>query len=473
MAAQGQSVDTFEALFGNPVVRAALALLTVVTAIVRYVKESGERQARAATVSNRYDLHGPVFWLINRAPHAFHRLVAVCILIIAILEVAVFIDHYTLSGSAMALLPDEVQAAVGAVLRHFVALFLGALLLYILFETRALERFVSWLLGLFPATRQSLGWANAQWQISGDADERRILTPSENHVENAASQLLDELVAGNRNPNLALRPTTLTDDNAANVLYFGHVVEEHLASAGISLPWTTFYEALAAVAETVEAPFSPEGIEQFNPQKPFLTVLLQANAHMGAKIPNNAALEHTIEKAFKTLKNRWAGDARNMAKAFLCAPSYWRILRSSASFLVQQGTRRQFAKLFILWNILPGTKRPEVFRIPFSTRMLVRYLDLGVARSEGDHFDFTGEPVQVCFEAIQQRILSRVFRLLEDTKDESRVKWREAEKKDVASRRLDWTWWVYYRADQQAYHDARGYESENWKIEGNKEIVAA
>jgi hypothetical protein len=41
MAAQGQSVDTLEALVGNPVVRAALALLTVVTAIVRYIKESG------------------------------------------------------------------------------------------------------------------------------------------------------------------------------------------------------------------------------------------------------------------------------------------------------------------------------------------------------------------------------------------------------------------------------------------------
>src|SRR5439155_26008371 len=111
----------------------------------------------------------------------------------------------------------------------------------------------------------------------------------------------------------------------------------------------------------------------------FLSVLLQANDHMAdfrAEIPNNAALEHAIEEAFKTLKDRYSSDARNIAKAFLCAPSYWRVLRRSASFLSQQGTRRQFAKLFILWNIVPGTKRPEVFRIPFSARMRVRYLDL-------------------------------------------------------------------------------------------------
>ena len=105
-----------------------------------------------------------------------HATISVCenvkrillsILIIAILEVAVFGDHYTLNDAVVALLPVKVQAAVAAVLRYFVALFLGALFLYILFEIRALEHFMSWLLGCFSSTRNTLGWANARWQISG------------------------------------------------------------------------------------------------------------------------------------------------------------------------------------------------------------------------------------------------------------------------------------------------------------------
>jgi hypothetical protein len=101
----------------------------------------------------------------------------------------------------------------------------------------------------------------------------------------------------------------------------------------------------------------------------------------------------------------------------------------------------------------------------------MQYLDAGALLCVGDHFNISSEPVEICFEATQKQIVSRVLTLLNETKDVSRSQWRQLEKADIESRRVDWNWWVYYRADQQAYHDARDYESENWKVEGN-EIVS-
>jgi hypothetical protein len=355
----------------------------------------------------------------------------------------------------------------------FVAFFFAAVFCYVLFEFRVLESFLAWLFGLVPRWRNTLEWANAQWQITGNADERRVLAPSDTDIEHAASGLIDSLAKAQRNKSLALRPASLSDDNAANVLYFGHVIEQYLATNRRSLPWTEFYEALAQVAESKEAPLSPEGIKEFDARGSYLAELRKANRHLQVpdQIPNDAGLEAAVAQALRTLRDRFQSDARNLARGFL-RTTYTRVLRRSVFFLTSEGMRRQFAKLFILWNALPGASHPELFQIPFNAAMFMRYADGGVIRTEGARFDYTTGPVEICFDAIQKRILSRVLSLLESTNDAARVNWRDSEKRDIQSRRLDWNWWVYYRADQQAYHDARGYESENWKVEASKEIVA-
>jgi hypothetical protein len=473
MPAQGHTPDVIDTMFGNPLLKGVMAALGALAAIARYIKESGERSARAATIGNRYDLHGPIYFTINRFPHALHRIVAIAILVVAFLEVCVLFDQYTLNRAVMAYLPTVVQATVDLFSRHFVGLVLVALGFWALFEFRAIERLMAWLFGLIPPFRNTLGWANAQWQISVNADDRRVLAPSEPQVDVAASRLIAELAGGPRNDSLALRPVRLSEDNVANVLYFGHVIEQYLsANGGVSLPWTRFYEALAEVAETKAAPFSPEGIKKFNRQTSYFAIILQANARLGdfrAEIPNDAGLEHAVETALTTLRDCYQSDARKLAAG--CFRSHYaRVLRAAASFLPRESMRRQFAKLFVLWNIVPAATHPEVFRIPFNAKMFMRYLDDGVIRVDGDHFDYTTEPVAICFEAVQKQILVRVLMFLNQTKDATRSQWREGEKADVNARHLDWAWWVYYRADQQAYHDARDYESEKWKVEGNEVV---
>jgi hypothetical protein len=473
MPTPAQPSDAIDAIFGNPILKGAMAGLGAVAAITRYIKESNERWARSSIIANRYELRGPIFFSIARFPYALHMTVAIGILVIAFLEVCVLVDQYTLNRAVVSSLPTRVQGFFNAFSLYFVPLVLAALFFWLLFELRLIERFLAWLIGLVPGWRNTLGWANAQWQISGTEDERRVLAPSRPQVDAMASRLIDEITKEQRNESLALRPATLSEDSAANVLYFGHVIEQYLSATGGARPWTKFYEALAAVAETQAAPFSPEGFEEVTSSASFFPVILGANAYLTdyrEYIPNDATLEEAVETARELLRDRYQSDARKMASGFLHT-TYARVLGASASFLSRESMRRQFAKLFILWNITPSATRPKIFRIPFSSRMFMQYLDANVLLREGDHFNTTSAPVQICFEATQKQILSRVLALLTETKDAARSQWREREKADIKSRHIDWQWWVYYRADQQSYHDARDYESKNWKVEGS-EIVS-
>jgi hypothetical protein len=292
-------------------------------------------------------------------------------------------------------------------------------------------------------------------------------------LEKWANTLIDELTHSQRSDGLAIRPTNLSDDSAANVLYFGHVVEEYCSEKlQLFFRWTVFCEALAQVARTNAAPFSPDSVRAYAAHGAFFAILLSANHYLPpeGQIPNEAGLEAAVDDAFNTLRSHWDGDARNSANGF-AGTDYSRVLRNSAIFLEIEGMRRQFAKLFILWTIKPGATHPDVFRIPFSTGIFIKYIDEGIIRTEGQRFDSTSELVSICFEAFQRKIVKRVFLLLTQTKDAARVAWRQAELTDIESRKLNWTWWVYYRVDVQTYVDSRGYKSDSWK-RSDKEIVS-
>lgn len=468
-----QPVDALDQIFGNPVVKAVLAAISVYAAIVKYIKDAGDRRARAASIAKRFGFTGPIFWIINRAPHLFHHGVALSVLMLASIEIAVLVDRFGLDNAVISSLPVLVQNLANSLSSHFVALFLLALGLYVIFELRVLEHCLAWLVGLVPTWRRNIEWANASWQINADEKDRKVLARSAPDIENAATRLIDELVSQARNDSLALRPPALSPDSAGNVLYFGHVFEACLAARGSRYAsWTSFYSAMGQVAETDAAPFSPEAINAFDEKRSFLDVLRQANTYLDPadQISNDAGLEHAVEIAFRILRGLWTGDARNIAKGVF-GTAYGRLLSGAKSFLDDEGMRRQFAKLFIIWNIVPNATRPAVFRIPFNTNMFVRYLDDGVIRSEGPSFDFTTENVEICFEEVEREILTQILTFLNSTKDKKRSDWRTAEQKDIEDRGIDWAWWVYYRADQQAYSGARKYTSTKWKSVANQEIV--
>lgn len=464
-----QTAGTISAIFGSDAMKAGLALITGAGTITTYIKDANQRRAKAASIMRRYGF-GPVFRVINWLPHVVHWLLALWVMVTALIEILVIADQYASAGAGVKALPRWVQTITQFVSGSFVALFLIAVAAYIVFQLRLVEQILAWLLGLFPRFRQTLDWANAKWQIQADDSERRILAPSPPDVERAANKLVNTLVSATIGDSFAMRPKGLNDEEAANILYFGHVVEEYCAKTRRSFPWTVFYEALAKVAKTPGAPFSEKSLKSC--QGPFSIVLLQANQYLPStnQIPDEASLEQTVTDAFQKL--RAMGYRADRAADGWAGTDYGRVLRKS-KFLTGDDMRRQFAKLFILWNIKTGATRPKMFEIPFNFGMFIKYLDDGVMLAEGTRFDRTTQLVKTCFDAIHGQILKQTFELLNATKDPTRAAWREAEKKRVEDQGIDWTWWIYYRADTQTYHDARNYTSTKWRVEASKEVVKA
>lgn len=468
MNPENHSADSLSAVVENPFVKAVLAVMTLYGFIAKYIKSANKRRLENAAISNRFKF-GWIFWSVQRMPFIFHALVAYAALIGAAIELATLIDQFVLNGENLARLPLRVQSVVGYFSSHFVWFFLVAFLLYVLLDVRTFEHAIAWFFGLFPRMRRTIDWANAEWQLKPES-ERRILAPSAAELRQTATRIVDELVGAARGNSLALRPEGLSDEDAANILYFGHVVEEYCATyMKLSFPWTLFYEALGKVALESGAPFSVGSLKQYASDNGFFPTVRRANAYLAPEhqIPNDPGLEQGVESGFKTLRRHFHCDARRLARGFR-STDYSCVLHRSNRFLESSGMRRQFAKLFILWRIKPHATHPDMFRVPFNTNIFVRYMDDGVIRVDGSRFDRTSELVDICFEQIQWELVKRVYDFLTTTQDASRVAWRNKEKADIDKRHIDWTWWVYYRADVQTYHDSRTYNSPGWKRQGDE-----
>lgn len=473
MAGQGPTSGLLDQVFGSDALKAALALVTVLTTIVKYIKEAGQRRARAASVSERYRLSDLPFWIVVRIPAILHQAIAIGALVVAVIEIAFLTDVYAAEGNVLLALPAVLSTPIEFISSYFVPLFIVAFAFYIAFELRALEFTVAFFTGLFPSWRETLGWSNAQWQIKSNDSERRILVPSGPNIDSAASRIIDEICSEKRNNSLALKPIGLDEDVAANILFFGHVFEAYGSAHGERYgAWTAFYEALADISKADDAPFTPATILAWPEKSSYHSVLLRANDLLDEdlQISNSAGLETAIETALSELRGKWKGDARNFATGMF-GTDYDRVLSAAAAFLDTDGMRRQFAKLFILWNLKPGATRPSFFRVPFNANMFIRYLDDGVIRSEGDSFRYQTGPVQICFELVQREILSKVLALVDQSKDAKRAAFREKEKASITSRDIDWIWWIHYLADTQAYRDAREHQSTSWKVVPGEEIT--
>ncbi|TIV57051.1 hypothetical protein [Mesorhizobium sp.] len=477
MASSVQDPDLLEQIFGSNALKAGLAAVTVFATLAKYIKESGQRRREASAISRRFQLEGSIpFLVIVRFPAIIHQIVAITTLILSILEIGFLADQYANQGRILSIMPPPVDTISSFIASWFVGLIMLAGAFYLFFELRTLESFLAWFVGLVPSSRQTLGWANAKWQITSDKDDRRILAPSKGEIEAAASRLIGEIVASSANTSLALRPAGLDNETAANILYFGHVFEAYRSAQGDRYSaWTDFYAALGQVALEPHRPFSAKSLKAWPQTKSFLSVMLEANEKLAAdvQIPNDTGLEVAIEGALATLRRRWKSDARNISRGILGYPSYDIALQNSQYFVRATGMRRQFAKLFILWGLEPGAKRPAIFRIPFNGKMLIRYLDDEVLRAQGDHFDLESEPVEICFETVQREVVEHAFDLLTRTKDPTRSEWRAQEKARTEVHNIDWKWWIFYRVDTQAYYDARNHNSPGWKIEANREVVRA
>ena len=459
----------------SPTGRAVLALLTVGAALVRYVKGVNGRLGRSREISENYALTSWRYKAVAIWPYYLHWIVAYGIFVVATAQFAILSDTFLFASRYQNGMPLWAQDWVAWLNGVTVLAFLVAIAMWILFELRAIEYGAAKVTGLFDGVRSSFDWTVASWQLRRE-EARRVLAPSSANVTRFADIVINGIVTAPPNRRLALRPNNLSDCDAANILFFGHVIEHNLSHIlKTALDWTDIFQALAKVNEDEGAPFSPQALAQIGSDQDFKSIVLKLNDHLASGVegvPDNASLEAFLSSALDALKSEYDCDARNMATKGNQSTSYDNVLLQYRGLFEEHelGMARQFAKLFILWNVLPNATRPKVFHSAFNSNMFVQYLDEEVLRHEGDSFRLKDDLVLTCFYEANRLVLLETKRLLEASNDSVRKKWRQEQEAEISKRGVDWDWWIYYRTDQHIYSLGRTHDSPVWESVAGEEI---
>jgi hypothetical protein len=348
-----------------------------------------------------------------------------------------------------------------------IAAFLIAYLLYLI---NALDLLICYVIGLIPAARNTIAWANASWFIQDTTKTVPIFSVQQMQLKRLANDVIDTLVNSPRSDYLALRPQTLMPEAAGNVLLFGHVIEEYCSSVKRkSFKWAKFYDALSKAAVSSKSAFLPAEILKHNDSNHLFSAILGCNTSLPVEeqIPNDTGLEEAVRSAFVVLRNKWRGDATTLNRG-LFGTDYSRVLANAKTILRQTEMQRQFAKLYILWSIKPDATKPDVFEVPFSRSMLVRFIDEGAVNVSSDRLLINDERLYIVFSCLDKKLIQTTRSLIEGTRDGIWSKWRQQERMDISSRNIDWSWWINYRIDTQLYAESRGHTSKSWKILDNQ-----
>jgi hypothetical protein len=452
--------------FDGPLSKAVAAILLFGGTLAAYISASRARSKSMKNISEAHNLEW-LFWFIVRLPANIHVWISRSILLIATFEFANIMYKYLYPAGSE---PRYVVTILNYINTYFRPIAAFAVVLYILFQSRGIEQLLLWATGLVPQWKNTLDWANAGWQVEFEPKDAPIISMQLPEAARVASTVVGELSTKQRSDRLALRPTNLNASVAANVLLFGHVIEEYCAeSLHTSYSWSGFYQALSNIASQPNSPLLPERVRNAPRSDALFAAILSMNQFLpnGEEIPNDTALEARIQRAFQILRNNRDGDAANIARGF-CGTDYSRILLNSKEFLDSLPMRRQFAKLFIIWGIKENATYPEIFEIPFSRGMFIMLADDGVIILPQDRINLANDRVSICFEYIEKHIIKSTIKYINETNDLTRAAWRETELAEIAARHLNWKWWLTYRIDTQLYADSRTHASTAWKLSGNE-----
>jgi hypothetical protein len=443
------------------------ALLPLLGGIFTYFKTSHERLKRARRIARTYEF-GIVYSVANIWPHWIYITATLLVMLSSI-------DYFAVKFFSDIVEWPYVGKFTNWIFEHYYEIFVAWLVFVVLAFFQLIERLTLGVFGAFRDVRKTADWANADWHIREDGPQAAILASSQAGLTKIANTIVTDLIKQQPNDSLALRPRDFDNADAANILYFGHVIEEHTtAVGGPRFPWTTFYEAMGRVATAGGTrPFSPGALSAFDrASRSFLSdVLMKMNDHVALDFPklvNDVTLEQRVSEALGILQDSFRSDARNVARGW-GGSSYRALLNGSRSVFQLEEIRRQFAKLMMLWNVVDNLKRPDAFEVPFSGGIFLLYLNNEVLLTESEKFERKDPGVQTCFERAQHRLMRTVFDLIESSADSERVAWCKAEKAAIAMCGADWKTWVFYRADQHSYHLGRAAEKKPWKEVNNGE----
>ncbi len=438
------------------------AVIPVLSSVFTFQKDVRARDNWTRLKTDKLGNLGRAQWWIDYLPNKLYLPVNVVTVVFAVLYLTykIFYDQADTSQSA-----KFFRFFYDYYMPIFVAYMACTALGYFNFVSLAAEM----LAGLFPSVKRSIGFANASWHR--ERGDTSFAVSVARNPRPLAEEIVYDLVTSPRNKNLALRPPSVNDGEAANILLFGHVVEQYYSddpAADPKLGWTRFYEIMGLLASQPDHPFSPASMKTYTGRSFFYDVLKRFDTHVAngeAPLPASQQLEEAVDRAFARLRDDFAGDARNLAKGLFNRYSYQNALSRSRSFLPREDLPKQFAKLSVVWNFLGHHyQRPEVFRIPFSRGILLLLLEKNFLLTDAEDLNLSDRRLLSCTEEAQHRLLSSAFDALERTQNAEIVAWREDEKRQAVKLGIDWKWYALYRLDQHTYHMGRVHTPMDWDI---------
>jgi hypothetical protein len=345
----------------------------------------------------------------------------------------------------------------------------------VLVYTNGITRLLWGIVWLVPAWRDRVGFTNATWHIH-QGEKAPAIALAREKQRRIPGDIANSLVTSTDNANLALRPTGLTDVEAGNVLFFGHVIECAMTQNNVRWSgdiWTAFYQALGAVAKLKDHPFAADAITAFSGESFYQQVVMRMDQHRPENlpaIPQDYEIPSRVDAAQHYLASHLEGDARALGR-YAFGYSYNSFLRRSRLVpqLALEEIRRQFAKLAIMWRISPKARHPKDFKIPFSRSMAIYLLDQSWIRTDAQRLAVDDIYFLNAFDVAESSLVSVAADIIDNANDAPTKFWREAKIREASKLNLDWDWYLRYRIDQHVYHLARNAVSAIWRA-GDKSI---
>lgn len=451
-----------------------LPFLPLLAAIFLYWEKVRDRQAWVKKKKARFKQLGTTCTFVMTWPNAILSVV----MMLAVTSSLAYL-FYRLAGSNA-----PTTGLAHDLLKLNYDWFLFILFLWLPFAIAAyfnlLSRLFAELTRLAPSSRRTIGWANAGAHLRLGNDAPAIALGANGDA--VADDVLTVLASSPRNKDMALRPEGLSDEEAANILYFGHVIELHFTRnrPDNRTGWTAFYEILAALANAPDRPFSAASIASYAGRSFFFDVVKRFDKQIpkdengvaaGVPLPDDIRLETMVDDAFEALQTKFGGDARNVGKGLL-GYSYRRALARIGAVVDDDALRLQFGKLAIVWGIWGAYPGPKAFRIPFSSGIALYFLEKEYLITDAENFRTDDALFRGAVEEAEQKLLEKAYQAVTETNNPAVAAWRDEERSRAEKVGADWRWFVLYRVDQQLYSLSRGFDAKGWRFQEGGNLIA-
>jgi hypothetical protein len=446
----------------------AVAILPLIEGIFTQLKSIKKRRDWVQEKTHAFGFLGGTYWAIDNLSIWISSAVAAA----AIISSLAFLATHGMGGSK---LPTALKPVLDWNDSHYGLVLLVWLLHMILVHINGITLFLWSVVWLIPPLRNRLGFTNATWHLRQGEKAPAIALTREQHRK-IPGEITDSLVSSAANSNLALRPIGMPDVEAANVLFFGHVIECAMTENQVRWNgdiWTAFYQALSAVAKLKDRPFTAEAIRAFSGNSFFQDVVMRLDQNLPTglpAIPRDYEIPARVDGAQRLLASHFKGDARNLGRRIIGYSYYAYLTRTrKVPQLALEDMRRQFAKLAIMWRITPKAHCPKEFKIPFSRSMAIYLLDKTWVRTDATRLEVDDVYFLNAFDVAESNLVATAADIIDTANDTPTKNWRDAQKREASKLGLDWGWYLRYRIDQHVYHLARTATSKVWRT-GDKSI---